>query len=195
LDLIDKSEGQITLQTAAKIASDLATGLLVPISAQINPVYVGEVARALNIANRYGRMLDRRSQNLKPGGLDLLISDYPSHGFVIDGHEAQNIFNRVSFSDDGPIAELAWDVRNAVMSPIGFDRPPVFAFLSDEIGKEHSAKEQSHDNEQTGEGGSATAPETQEAKLISTSKEDLEPNQRGKSGRRTPHGSPRAVEN
>lgn len=90
LGIIEKSSGSITTKTAADIASTLAVGLLSPITAQIDPLHVGEVERAINIAYQYGIRL-----NGDEGRINRLVSDYPSHSFVIDFDEAKQIFENV----------------------------------------------------------------------------------------------------
>ncbi|MBI4966353.1 MAG: hypothetical protein HY913_23945 [Desulfomonile tiedjei] len=176
VNLIYGSEGRITVQTAGKIAADLTTGLVAPICAQINPEFVGEVGRALNIANQYGRMLDQVSHNLKEKGLDRLISGYVSHGFVIDGYEAQNIFNRVSFAE-GPAAELAVIVGNAVINPIEGAKTPQIFFLSDEIQGTQPLEEQ-HANKPGNDGRPAAAVAAQRGERISAPPKTVEPNGR-----------------
>ena len=89
--------GQAGLSTkmAADIASNLTGSLFQPIMAQVDPMKLSETQRALEIAQAYGTRLNEKSLNLKDGGLDLLITGYPSHGFVIDRKEAKKLFNRV----------------------------------------------------------------------------------------------------
>lgn len=92
LSLKQKSGFTITTRTAAEIASKLAVGLISPISAQLDPVKLGEVQRAIMIADAYGSRLcsDRNT-------ISKLIAHYPSHGFVIDYEEAKTIFPEVRF--------------------------------------------------------------------------------------------------
>ena len=93
LTVIAKSGGNISARMAADIATEMAVGLFSPITAQIDPERLGEVQRAVNIANAYGECLD--SGNLKKGALETLVQSYPSHGFVIDFENAQGLFYRV----------------------------------------------------------------------------------------------------
>ena len=79
---------------AAQISTDITTGLFSPIFGQIDPLRVAEVDRSLRIAQEYGFRLN--NGNLKDDKLDSLISDYPSHGFVIDREETKELFNNVS---------------------------------------------------------------------------------------------------
>jgi len=86
-EIIGQSDGVITSRTAANIATSLSTGLLSPIAAQIDPLKLGEVQRALNISLKYGeRITDNRDAYWK------LTTDYPSHDFVIDLKEAKELF-------------------------------------------------------------------------------------------------------
>lgn len=92
----------ISTKTAADIATKLATSALSPIYAQIDPVRVGEINRALNIAFQYGKRLNAASSSLKDGEQTLkkLMMEYPDHGFVIDRKEAKELFNHVSAPED-----------------------------------------------------------------------------------------------
>lgn len=90
------SRGQITFKTAADAAAPFVSGMLTPIFAQIDPLKLGENARALEIASEYADRLDEHSHNLKAGSRDALVSGYPDHGFVIDRKEAEKLFVRVN---------------------------------------------------------------------------------------------------
>ena len=92
LNLKRKSGFTITTKTAAEIGSKLAVGLISPISAQLDPVKLGEVQRAIKIADAYGRRLCEDTTIVSR-----LIAGYPSHGFVIDYEEASKIFPNVRF--------------------------------------------------------------------------------------------------
>ncbi len=88
------ARGGLSARTAAEIAANLAAKLYEPVAAQIDPVRLGEADRAIRIADEYGRRLD--AGNLKPGALNILIHSYPTHGFVIDRNEANQLFHRVT---------------------------------------------------------------------------------------------------
>lgn len=90
LNIKDRSQGSITTKTAAEISSKLAIGLICPISEHIDPVKLGEVYRAMAIADKYGsRLTANKALYTK------LIHEYPSHRFVIDCEEANEIFESV----------------------------------------------------------------------------------------------------
>ena len=86
----------LSTKAASDIAARLAIGMLEPISGQIDPMRLAEMQRAMDIAYQYGQRLNAKSGNLRSQGLDLLVSGYPSHGFVIDRKEAKSIFIKVS---------------------------------------------------------------------------------------------------
>lgn len=95
-NIIDIRAGaQMSTKMAGEFAAQLATGAVAPMYAQIDPIQVGEVYRAMKIAHEYGRRLDKQSQKLKPDALMELISGYPDHGFVIDRKEAEQLFRSV----------------------------------------------------------------------------------------------------
>lgn len=97
LKTMRKSRYQVTLKTAAEIASGLTQAYISKIAEQISPLNIGETIRLVNIANEYGTRLDEKYSNLRDqNSLDKLISGYPSHGFVIDLREAQTIFHRAT---------------------------------------------------------------------------------------------------
>lgn len=74
----------LSTKTASEIASKLVIGLYEPMFAQIDPIRLGEMNAALEIAHAYGNRLDDKAKNLKQGALSKLINSYPTHGFVID---------------------------------------------------------------------------------------------------------------
>lgn len=90
LSLKRRSGYSITTRTAAEIGSKLAVGIISPISAQIDPLKLGEVQRAIKIAAEYGKRLCKDNRLITK-----LMSGYPSHGFVIDFQEAKTMFPNV----------------------------------------------------------------------------------------------------
>ncbi|CAN5841703.1 hypothetical protein BH23ACT11_BH23ACT11_23950 [soil metagenome] len=95
LDLKVGSGNRLSTKTATEIATSLTTGLFQPIYEQIEPNRLGEIARAMSIAQEYGQRLDNTSDNLKSRALQRLVNGYPSHRFVIDCEEAADLFKRV----------------------------------------------------------------------------------------------------
>jgi hypothetical protein len=83
--------GIISTRTAADIASAIAVGLLSPITAQIDPLRLGENARQIQIAYDYGIRLNPKKADM----ISQLVAGYSSHSFVIDYQEAQALFGNV----------------------------------------------------------------------------------------------------
>lgn len=100
LSLKSRSGGRITLKTATEMASKLAIGTIAPIVAQIDPMHVGEVSRAMNIGLEYGSRLSKYSKNSDDEMLQKLTNSYPSHGFVIDREETKGMFLSVREPND-----------------------------------------------------------------------------------------------
>lgn len=96
----------LSTRVASDIASKLTTGLYEPVFAQVDPMKLAEMQRAMEIAFAYGDRLNEKSNNLKSGGLARLVTGYPSHGFVIDRKEARSIFVDVQ-KPDGMVSELS----------------------------------------------------------------------------------------
>ncbi|MBU1357448.1 MAG: SppA protein [Gammaproteobacteria bacterium] len=85
----------LSTKVASEIASKLVMGIYEPMYAQIDPIRLGEMNAALQIAHEYGTRLNEKSKNLKLGALSKLINSYPTHGFVIDRAEARSLFQNV----------------------------------------------------------------------------------------------------
>ncbi|SGZ08213.1 SDH family Clp fold serine proteinase, partial [Moritella viscosa] len=113
---------RVGTKLAANIASDLTKSLISPISAQIDPIKLGEQKRALQIAKEYASRLDEMSNNLRSSGaLDKLISGYPCHSFVIDRKEAKTLFNNVRGTEDEN-EELLYRFSRLYLSKIEHDK-------------------------------------------------------------------------
>lgn len=95
LEIIRRSRGRISTKTASKIATELSIGLFSPVFQQLDPLNIGEMTRANSIALSYGLRLLEKYQNASVEKLGYLITNYPSHGFVIDREEASQLFERV----------------------------------------------------------------------------------------------------
>jgi hypothetical protein len=94
--LLDINGGSgLSTKVASEIASKLVMGIYEPMYAQIDPIRLGEMNAALQIAHEYGTRLNEKSKNLKDASLGKLINSYPNHGFVIDRAEARTLFERV----------------------------------------------------------------------------------------------------
>ena len=98
--------GNLTTQTALRTASDLTLGLFGGIYSKIDPLRLGDRARAIELAMEYGLRVS--SSNVKDGSLGKLATAYPSHGFQIDRREAGELFFDVYSPDEhlGKLAEL-----------------------------------------------------------------------------------------
>jgi len=86
----------VTTKMAAELAAKMVVGLMGPVFSQVEPLRIGENARAMNITRAYGARLNLVSKILPDlNALDYLVSAYPDHGFVIDRKEAKTIFRDV----------------------------------------------------------------------------------------------------
>jgi hypothetical protein len=139
LNLVERSQGSISTKTGAEIASGLAVGLFGPMTAQIDPERLGEVQRAINIANAYGSRLDKG--NLKSKALEKLVQGYPTHGFVIDADEAKTIFKQVRNADqlERTIGSNIPFVRRPGKEAVVYDLMTLFAQAAQK-GKTNGAK-------------------------------------------------------
>ena len=142
-----KSSGSITLRTASQIATEITTGLFAPLYSQVDPLHIGEAGRAMSIAGHYGRRLLLDGRNIETKELDFIMSEYPSHGFVIDRREASVLFKNVREPREVE-SLLAKKLGNPARWPdeLELGEPP-FNFLSTEL----STDEGEHGREQFGE--------------------------------------------
>ena len=107
----DMSQAQIGFRAAAEVVSPMIVGAFAPIFGQIDPLMIGESARAMRVASDYGHRLDIKGRNLQSReSMENLVSGYADHGFSIDRQEAEQLFNNVSV----PNTEL-----EAIFSAIG----------------------------------------------------------------------------
>lgn len=138
LQTTGKSGGRITVKTAAEIAARLVNGLYSPISEQIDPMHIGEAARAMKIANNYGIRLLFKTDNYHKDTLDILTTGYPSHSFVIDRQEAKLIFKNVREPNDlEAMLPESMGIAGRRPKPLDLTRAPrpedVFSFLNKEL--------------------------------------------------------------
>lgn len=87
LELRQRSAGNITTKTAGEIASTITSELYGKITDKIDPIAIGEMQRAIDIAIQYGTRLGVPSALIQH-----LVKGYPSHSFVIDFEEAIALF-------------------------------------------------------------------------------------------------------
>lgn len=91
-----RSGNLVTFRTAADLAVQLTVGLMKPVFEQIDPIKLGDDARSQEIGYHYGLRLNLQSQNLQGDeALNQLLYGYPSHSFVVDRTEAENLFRNV----------------------------------------------------------------------------------------------------
>jgi hypothetical protein len=99
------SKSGMRLFDACSKAAELTTGLYGPLFAQLDPAHLAESARGLEVGGEYAeRLLKRYRPTLwaenGPKLLDRLVHAYPTHGFVIDREEAQDLGLPTRVPDD-----------------------------------------------------------------------------------------------
>ena len=95
-----RRSARLSTKLAGEFAAKIAVGVAAPLYAQIDPVRLGEMQRAMRIAHEYGQRLQRYTDSLTDGALDRLVAEYPAHGFVIDRKEAAELFRTVCAPTD-----------------------------------------------------------------------------------------------
>jgi hypothetical protein len=100
-DLRFAEELAFSTKMAADLASHMTIGLLAPLYQQMDPIRLAEVQRQVRVISDYGERIGK--SNLKSGALKRLLADYPSHDFVIDRNEIEELFEKV----EEPTPELS----------------------------------------------------------------------------------------
>lgn len=90
------SRQSVSFEVASNIAATIATGVMEPVYAQIDPERLGNDLRDLEVARAYGERLIGHGGNANREAVRRLVEDYPSHGFIIDKAEATELFTNVS---------------------------------------------------------------------------------------------------
>ena len=146
LETKKRSRGGITTATAIKVATELSGKLFSPIYSHVDAMHIGEADRMLKIAHKYGEVLDSQSRNLKKKTLSRLTTDYPSHGFVIDRHQAEELFVKVR----GPNQKeesLVLRLGEVAVNPSQTPSAPLIAFLNPEAPKQKVSTSQGGSND------------------------------------------------
>lgn len=134
-------EGALSVKTATDVAVAISTGLISPITRQIDPLSVGETARKMRIVQDYGWRLARVSQSKAKEAIARLSSDYPHHGFVIDRKEANDLLGNVRppDADEDAFAMVLRDIacipppfNSNASAYIDFLNPPPEAALEED---------------------------------------------------------------
>ena len=157
------SGGSITLRTATDIAIAITTGLFGNLYSQVDPLHVGEAGRAMRIAAYYGRRLLSKGENTTEDTLDFMMTGYPSHEFVIDRWEAQDLFRNVREPTERE-ETLTRLLGARALFPDSTTTQAPFRFLSSEL----CAAKDGHNNTQIKEGdhGQSEEVERPEARRI-----------------------------
>ena len=148
-----RNSARLSTKLAGEFAAKLAVGLAEPLYAQIDPIKLGEMQRAMRIAYEYGVRLNEYTSSLTKGALDRLVADYPAHGFVIDRKEAAELFRTVTKPTE---AEDNFCITLAAVLDTQTSTGPQFF-----IPQEDSGKEDDHGTSLAGphQQGASTSPE------------------------------------
>jgi hypothetical protein len=134
-EIIQSSGGVVSFQTAAHAASEVVSAMYGPIFSRIDPEEVGSRSRAMRIGEDYCKRLNAKWSNLKPDKLSTLSQTYSSHGFVIDRHEAAELFQRVRDANDcerAIVSDLGNVARHPSSSKLTIKKIPIVVSSTEE---------------------------------------------------------------
>lgn len=148
------SQNLISFRLAADISCRLTGELLSPVFGQMNPDVIGSDYRDLRVAIEYGNRLAKTSQNPVPSAVRKLVTDYPSHDFIIDRDEASKLFRTV----DQPSEEL-YDLVQLLSGVTYRQASPgiVTACSSEDASEDDQKKAEDHAADDTGPTGAPLA--------------------------------------
>ena len=162
-----RSDDLISFRLASEVSAQIASTLMAPVYSQISPDVVGSDYRDLNVALQYGIRLARVSRNAPITSVMHLVQHYPSHDFIIDDEEAEDLFNYV----DSP-SENLYALMSVIGSPAYDESQSAVVYArsgpaAKSEGEVHDAKRSSDDGEEpqpldesgTGNRPSDSAPE------------------------------------
>lgn len=132
------SGNRVTFKTASQLAAEVVSKLFGNVYAQIDPMKIGETTRLMMIAKDYGERLAAKGKNFaRTDAIDLLVSAYSSHGFVIDFEEAATIFKVVEQASTAYV-QLMNGLGDAAFYPIEStaEREYISGYLSKELPNE-----------------------------------------------------------
>jgi hypothetical protein len=133
-----RSGGTISFKVCSQVAASITTGLLSPIAAQLDPLSIGEDYQNLHIAHEYGKKLITKFNVIDEDAVSSLVELYPSHGFVIDIFEANDLLGNVEMADESL-------VKLHACFPILSSRPNLreahVARLRDLVGEKHERED------------------------------------------------------
>jgi len=95
LSIKRRSADAISFPLASEVAGEMAARMMAPIFEQVQPEALGSDYRDLQVAVEYGKRLANHGGNIGQGYIDFLTNHYPSHDFIIDKSEAEQLFNQV----------------------------------------------------------------------------------------------------
>lgn len=143
LELRVGSGTQITTKDALKNATKLVCGLMSPLYEQISPLSLGEAGRSNLVALQYGKRLSSERETMHPDGLARLISAYPSHGFVIDRAEANDLFINVTAASDWE--EILGPLLRREHEELAERTSPLITCLTDDYNCSLTSEEPAHE--------------------------------------------------
>jgi len=98
LDIVTKlilSRSGLKMSEAIHLATEFAGHTSGTLYSQLNPIRIGEYARALEIGETYGKIILTRYRGWNEPKADSLIKtlvyQYPSHGFIVDYEELEKL--------------------------------------------------------------------------------------------------------
>jgi hypothetical protein len=108
-----------------------------PVYAQLDPLKLGEYHRNMKIAAEYGRRLLSNGNLKSADSLIKLTHGYPSHSFVIDKQEAEELYNKVREPNENEIEMLKW-LKPVIDSEL-YKTPAAVHYIKPPTQEQHTA--------------------------------------------------------
>ena len=134
----------VSTRLAAEMTTNLVATVVSPIAKRIDPIGLGGRQRALDIVRAYGMRL-----GVADDVLDILVTSYPDHGFVITFDEAKALLGDIVRQPHEKELLLEMALRTNLPKGVVLLNPQVNAKATTQNAKE----KQDRDSDQTGANG------------------------------------------
>lgn len=152
---------QIRAKTAVATSDRLISSFFARIYQQLDPIRLAEYERAMTIMMEYGHRLKEGGENVCDGALERLVKEYPDHTFVIDRHEAAELFRNVREPSEAE-QELLRQLNRVFAASIDKKVGIVEYFAADPGVKKgadgHDKTQEQSNGKQNGNGSSGRSP-------------------------------------
>lgn len=128
LTLLFHRQFELSVKDSVHEAIPFVTGMVRPLYERVDPMEVGEHRRVLAVGEEYARRLLAQTKHPEAKRIvEMLVSKYPSHGFIIDFEEAASLglpVKRLDKRDEDSILPVLMGMIDHEVNYCGFIEKP-----------------------------------------------------------------------